>query len=351
MLFYYLLFFVLIVIAFNFAGDKRVGVGMMLALLFFAAFRGDMVGTDTINYLEGRGLNRSLFTEDLWNQPELIYVYLTYYLDYVGKSMRWLIVIFSIISIGCVIKAAQRVNANLVLVGFTFSVLFYLQMFNIARQITAVCILLLGYTYLLDDNKRNTIKFLLFVLIATMFHASSIVAVFAIFLKRWTFKKDRLVLIASALFFLNIVYPIQFLDYISGYLANSAYEYYADEVTATSRTFVGFVVELIKFVILMMIFKRQNVNPRTNFQDNLFFFSIVVQFLTVNLGSNVGRIALAFTIFQVLYIAEYLNKRLNHMSRDPLAVCFVVYSVFFCLYNASLGHGNLVPYYVEFGFH
>lgn len=351
MLFYFLLFFVLIVIAFYFANDKRMGVGIMLALLFFAAFRGDMVGTDTINYLTGRGLNRSLLTEDLVKQPEIIYVYLTYYLDSIGQSMRWLIIIFSVISIGCVIKAAQRVNANLVLVGLTFSVLFYLQMFNIARQITAVCILLLGYTYLINYSKRNVLIFLLYVLIATMFHTSSIIGVFAIFLQRCTFKKNLLIKIAFVLFILNIVAPIQFTSYISNYLADSVYEYYTEEVMTTSRTFVGFVVEFIKFIILIMIFKRNNKDARTNFQDNLFFFGVVLQFLVVNLGSNVGRIALVFTIFQILYIAEYLYKKSNHLSRDPLAVCFVIYNVFFCLYNASLGHGELVPYCMEFDFH
>lgn len=351
MAFYFVLYIVLTILVFKFSNNKKLGYFIMLALLFFAAFRGDMVGTDTSHYLSGRGLNRSLYIEDLENQPELIYVYVTYYLDSIGKSMRWLIIIFSIISIGCVVKAAQRVNINLVLVGFTFSVLFYLQMFNIARQVTAVCILMLGYTYLLENNKKSTLIFILFVLVATMFHATSIIAIIAILLKRWTFRKDILIFIAFALFILNIVTPIQFLNYISSFLAGSVYEYYTDQVTATSRTLVGFVVELIKFVILILIFKRQNANKWTDFQDNLFYFSIIVQSLTVNLGSNVGRIALIFSIFQVLYVAKYLSKKSYHLSKDPLSVCFAVYNVFFCLYNASLGLGELVPYSMEFGFH
>lgn len=351
MTFYFLLFFVLIIIAFNYSNSKKAGTAIMFALLFFAAFRGDKVGTDTVNYLSGRGLSRSLFIEDLMNQPELIYVYLVYYIDSIGRSMRWIIIIFSIISIGCVFKAAQRVNANLVLVGFVFSCLFYLQMFNIARQLTADCILLVGYTYLLEDKKKSILIFLFSVLIATMFHVTSIIAIIAILLKRWSFNKNTLLLIAIALFLLNIVAPIQYLNYISDYLADSAYEYYTDEVMTTSRTFVGFVVEFIKFIILMLIFKRNNADTKTNFQDNLFFFGVVVQFLTVNLGSNVGRIALVFSIFQILYIADYLYKKSNHLSKDPLSVCFAVYNVFFCLYNASLGHGELVPYSMEFGFH
>ena len=98
MTFYFLLFFVLIIIAFNYSNSKKAGIAIMFALLFFAAFRGDQVGTDTINYLNGRGLSRSLFIEDLMNQPELIYVYIVYYIDYIGKSMRWIIIIFSIIN-------------------------------------------------------------------------------------------------------------------------------------------------------------------------------------------------------------------------------------------------------------
>lgn len=337
MTFYFLLFFVLIIIAFNYSNSKKAGIAIMFALLFFAAFRGDQVGTDTVNYLNGRGLNRSLFMEDLMNQPELIYVYLVYYIDYIGKSMRWIIIIFSIISIGCVVKAAQRVNANLVLVGFVFSCLFYLQMFNIARQLTADCILLLGYTYLLEDKKKSILIFLFSVLIATMFHVTSIIAIIVILLKRWTFKKNTLILIAIALFLLNIVAPIQYLNYISAYLADSAYEYYTDEVTTTSRTFVGFIVEFMKFIILMLIFKRNNADTKTNFQDNLFFFGVVVQFLTVNLGSNVGRIALVFTIFQILYIADYLYKNQIICQKIPYqcVLQFIMYS-FVCITRPSV---------------
>ena len=93
---------------------------------------------------------------------------------------------------------------------------------NISRAYLAISFLLLSIKYIID---RNFIKFLIFVLIATLFHTSAIVflIIYPFTYLKWTYKKFLIFIFMSisvSLFFNQIIELfIQITGRYEGYLS------------------------------------------------------------------------------------------------------------------------------------
>lgn len=350
MLFYIVLYLFVILACYKYSNSFKLGYLLIFLLFFFAAFRGDQVGTDTMNYLGGAGLNRSLDFEDVEKRPEIFYLFAVNYLDANNISFRIIIFGFSIITFLFLYLACKNLNKPAAMICLVFLVMFYLSMFNVARQVTALSILLFGYTVLIKDQKNCVYKFVLIVFLATMFHASSLIALIVIPLKYFRFKRQSLSLILIVFFLLNTVYPLPLIEFLAEKFSDTHYGMrYADRMMTEGRSFIGSVVEGIKFAILLSLFKSASNDTHTDFSDNLFAFSIAVQILTANMNSDVSRIGYVFTIYQVIYLGIYFSNNLKqNKKKEMLYWAFAIYYSFFCLYNAYLGYGQVVPYYLEF---
>ena len=333
-------------------GDK--GVYLYILFLFvIVAFRGSNVGTDTIHYLSiYNDFNRSLDYDELIRRPEIIYVYLSYFLMNHGLSFRILIIFFSSISfiaINIAIKKARLSPRYAILI---YVLLFYLLSFNISRQSAAISIVLLGYVELMQNRKKAMLKFLICIMLATFLHAASILAILAIPLKYVSVKKNILIYIGLVVFAINAIAPINVLDYLSQYFSDSIYAFkYGDVMNANDRTLIGLVTDGIPFMILLLILKK-NSAEKTSYADNLFFLGIITTLLSNNMDSDVGRISLVFSIFNVYYIANYMEEKAysTGIKSDWCLVVFIVFYTFFDLYNTAMGYGGLIPYYMDFKF-
>ena len=122
-------------------------------------------------------------------------------------------------------------------------------------------------------------------------------------------------------------------------------------MNANDRTLIGLVTDGIPFMILLLILKK-NSAEKTSYADNLFFLGIITTLLSNNMDSDVGRISLVFSIFNVYYIANYMEEKAysTGIKSDWCLVVFIVFYTFFDLYNTAMGYGGLIPYYMDFKF-
>ncbi|HBF67823.1 MAG TPA: hypothetical protein DDW20_00665 [Firmicutes bacterium] len=351
MIFYIFLFAIYICIALKKTTkhDIKVGIISLVCLCFFSAFRGETVGTDTVSYLDLAV--KDIDVSEMLRRPEFIYYSLANFLLIKGLSMRYLILFFSVVTFAFLYLSAKRTNASITLVSFVFLLLFYFYSFNIARQIAAVSIILYGYTFINENSLRKRCNFFLLVSLATLFHASSMLAIIAYFFRKVSLPSRMLFGIACVLFLVNIISPFNIMVLFENLFSDSFYaSKYASEANIYERSGFGILVDVINIMIMLFVFLLQTKGRKTEFNDNLFLFSVLSTMLSTSLNSNVGRVVFIFSIFQVLYLSDFFEKKDVFPTVKLIFVCWIVFNAFFDLYNASNGYGDIVPYIIDFNF-
>src|SRR5699024_7439203 len=120
-----------------------------LILFFLSAFRDISIGTDTESY-EGI-FNRVLLGGQI--VQEAGWYYFNKVVVLLGGDFRWVLILSSLLVITPIYRVSRRYSFNPCLSIFLFySLYFYLQSFNIMRQIIAVSILLLFIPFLFDKK-------------------------------------------------------------------------------------------------------------------------------------------------------------------------------------------------------
>lgn len=351
MFFYILLFVIYVYIALKDSMTNNVHIGALLlvVLCFFSAFRGENVGTDTIHYLNF-GVEVLDF-DTMIKRPEFIYYSFGNFLLIKGISMKYLILFFSIITFSFLYLSARRTNTSITLVAVVFLLLFYFHSFNIARQITAASIVLYAYTFVDENSVRKRCCFFLFVALAILLHASSMLAIIVYFLRNIRFSPNLIIGLMLGFFFLNALIPINIMTVFEKISPNSFYALkYADVAGIYKRSLIGILVDFINMVIMVCVFYLQTKGKKTSFSDNLFVLSILLQFLSVSLDSDVGRVVFIFSIYQVLYLSKCFEQKAMVSDVKITFVCWIIFNAFFVLYNAAIGYGAVVPYTIDFKF-
>ncbi len=348
MVVYILLFLFFIFISWQYPNNKKIGYFSLALFFFLAAFRGEGVGTDTSNYLTLEdALNRiTMSSFDIWDRPEILYIFLCKYLIDNNVSPQVLIIIFSAITVVFLWLTIIRAKISPVLSCLVFLLYFYLLSLNISRQIAASSILLFGYTFLIGEKKSPW--FFVCVIVATMIHAASAFSIVLWFVASRKFNKSMLVWVASFLFIINLISPISMLGYVFELLPNNFFFYkYSENTNVFQSNFFGKLIEVFTFVPLLLAFVLK-ATDRTNVKDNIFYVGLLFMVFTFNINSNVARISLIFTIFNVVYLCELFMGRKKSLNVSLLFWFIVIFNTFIRLYDAASGKGQIVPYYFMF---
>lgn len=144
----------------------------LLSLTLLASLRSYRVGTDTGNYTRNFRRNLNVDKYSFSENIEYGYQLLEYILLHFTHNYFWLFLISSLIVISCYVSIIKKYSVN-----YIFSVFLYITLgsytfyFNGLRQGIAMAIITLGTPYLLE---KKTLKFLLIVGLASLFHTSAL---------------------------------------------------------------------------------------------------------------------------------------------------------------------------------
>ena len=207
--------------------------------------------------------------------------------------------------------------------------IFYIFSFNCMRQFLSVAVAFYGSKYL---DKKDYIKYLIYIFIASLFHLSAIVGVMFLFIeiKKWKELDKKQRNFISAYLLLTPVYiGLMF------YLASGRYERYFHNVT-----FINFSSVLIKtllFIVVLFFFLRNKEytnNKKIRLVFLYYFIGVIINFVGT-FYQFIERLGYYFYIYATVYtgiIAKY--KRYALLFR--VIILFIVLRSFIlnCQNNA-----------------
>ena len=280
-----------------------------LPIFIVAAIRYE-VGTDWPIYLdyyhwineESKG-----FSEKLFNLMNKI-VYRTV------NDFQGIIVLVAFCSYFFLFKAIyqQSVSAPLSLIVFFISCMYFASM-NQLRQAISMPIMLYAYKYIRD---KKPIRYFFWCIVATLFHASSIVYIPLYFIAKF---KPTLRRYVSIFGLIIITLPVlqMLLEILINHSKYAWYSYSIYNVGDEANNFyvLGFIFQLI--LLIIMSYYRFSSDQEDALYDGMLncYFLSVVMLLFTSVLSQVLRISYCFGYIQILLIPRMIDREKNRTRR------------------------------------
>ena len=226
---------------------KILSLAIILLPCLFAALRADTVGTDIRVYakpvFDDILRTRSIVSTSSRYDMEVGYVGLAYFCSLVSSSISLFLFATELFIVVPIYLVAYK-RSNNCPIWFTmlvFMLIFYCATFNIMRQSIAAAFLLLAYQFYEEKNK--SIKIIASVIIALLFHNSTIIGLILylipMFLSKVKDSKKRLCIIyvgvfATVLFSLNWIKIIEFA--IESRILSDKFSFYTDAFENSFRS-------------------------------------------------------------------------------------------------------------------
>lgn len=141
----------------------------------------------------------------------------------------------------------------------------FMMSMNVIRQAMAVGIILLGLEAL---KRKQYVKFMIYVVLATLFHTSAIIALFYILCDKLTFKKRTFFILTVATIGLGLVYRFLIEKLLSIASIANLYGLYSASATGDSGGYITFhtlgmfIIATIIFVYCSTVYDRDSISCR-----------------------------------------------------------------------------------------
>lgn len=222
-------------------------------------------------------------------------------------------------------------NKKLMLFCLIFYYLKYYYQLNFAiiRQGTSISIILYSLKYLINKNNG---KFILCTILATLFHASSIVSLILLFLYKKRIQKKYYLLILffticiaySGIMSLALMKSMSFLpDFIYGRLLS----YILGRFGNSLESYFGIVIKLFTFIFILIFIDYKEKN---SIIFNFYFIGLVIYFLLMDFGTLGTRISKNFEVAEIILIPESIA----HIKSKPIKYLFLCLFILIFSYYA-----------------
>lgn len=335
-----------------------------IILIFFAAMRDVSVGTDTSIFCSSYETiiqNDWAYYTVISDRYEFGFFALCKILGYISLSPQILVIFTSICIISAIYyliykNSEDPVLSIIIFIGFQY----YASALNLMRQMLALAVLIIGYQKIL--KKRKYVLYVIFCLIASLFHKSAIIGV--ILVLPYIFNaKD----IQGAILFFGLIFFL-FLDSIFSFIANLVgYEQYLGSQFDTPNYFASVINFILFFAIyLFAIFnfkpsrrcrhdskyeykKGRGVVLLADQVDNsqlIAIMSIAIVFSFLSIRSIIfERVGLYFQVFIILLIPNIISTLCNS-KRQFYKVLIITVAIAYCVIVLTFRPEwtNVVPY-------
>lgn len=212
--------------------------------------------------------------------------------------------------------------------------------FNTMRQGLAISFLFLGASSVSENNKY--LKFFIFVLIASLFHISSLIflILLAFFKIRMTKTKISCLLIGSIL--MNFVI-VEFLQFFIQVIPDSVSfrPFFARLLLyGSSQNKVlsfGIIRRLVILLFLMIILEKKQIN---NLFFKIFLIGNLLYFLFCGNQTLANRFSLSYEVFLIPFLADLKVKK----NPKNLIILSLIILIQIGLFYTNLSNGNFIPY-------
>lgn len=301
-LYYIIIFLCIASFFFNRRVGESIGWSAFILMTCMTLFRGDYVGTDTMNYLTYDEEHRI---------EEFIITYITGFIRVGSISER------SIIYVTCIVTYLfSFLNIKRYRIDVRYFCLFFLiygffsMGLNISRQIAATSIIAYFLPYIFNDDKKKSLLFFVGCVFAAGFHISSLYLVYLYVFRFFHFKNNNIPIL---IFVLGIVVLFDILPInliLSAFLPETYTSAYSKAVLQNEEvSLIGYGYRVIVLGIYGYLYKY--LNSRKDVW--LFVFSAIIVNATIGMDFAVARIfninSYIIVIFSCLAFTDYNMKR------------------------------------------
>lgn len=217
--------------------------------------------------------------------------------------------------------------------------LFYLNSLSVVRNFTAVMIIYYAQRYIKNEE---FFKYLIAVIIATLFHTSAIIALIFYFLKDIRIKPyhQMLALIFAPLVRILIEFMVYtFVPRFSGYLE-------AVDHHVGTRAIYFFVIIQIISVLFYKYLEKSNFD---NISYNIYFFGVLLYLMFANQGTVGHRLSLYGTIFSLIVIPDLVSIFKKKSDYVILKTLFYIFCTIIYIYMLQISAEGYIPYQIFIG--
>lgn len=315
----------------------------LLALILVSGLRYG-VGTDYFTYYEM--YKYWVPKADITTTSDPGFIILCKLLYSISPNPQLMFLVTSIITNILIVVTLKRHSYDFPFSMYLYVTTFtYYATFNGLRQSMSVAITFIGLKYLIE---RDWKKYFGIVLLASMFHQSSLIMIPVYFIVNHKFISKKSLIIFT--FFLGVlIFYNGFLNSLFIALQGSNYEGYKEVVSESGNGahIFRFLVQLLPMIIIFIFYKRipNYESKEVNIIINLSFLGLLFMMLSLK-HWLFARIATPFNMYYLLLIPMLLclsnvNAKTNRFFYYVIIVCYFSYS--YVLLRS--GESNILPYY------
>lgn len=302
-------------------------------IIFISGFRGDFT-SDYNNYINLFNYYDNFSFRELFQVKfgqEIGYVILNRAIGIFTNNGIYIILITAIITIVMFLNEFKKYSVNIWLSVLLFITIGgYYTSFNLIRQILAVAIIFSGSKYIYE---RKFIKYLIFILIASLFHKTSLIMIVFYFILNYRFNIKKLIIILASLL-ISMIY----LDKIIFFIQKYFYSYYVEgRYGMNGFNYKNIILPLAILIFVLFHYYKLNFN---NNKVNIWVNAIVFYTFFSLLGLKVQmvqRIADYFAPYALLIIPLIISEVRNKKLR-AIYIFFVISAAI--VYNYMFLHGS-----------
>lgn len=333
---YITIWLVLLLLSIFYRKNKLIFSILILVLSLIAALRADSVGTDTDIYRE---------IMDYISQGKANYIEPGWYLVnkiilFIGGDFNFLLWVASLMTLIPISYVIVKHSPNFILsLFFYYSMYLYLNSFNMVRQAIAISLVLLSYTFLIN-NKR--LWYWLSFFLAVTFHYTAIITCVAVIFRKIKLTNSRIFFGMILSFFIGtFLLNDSLLSLILGpyalYLQGGSFGY-------RESLLIPFLLTFSLNILFALIYCTSRQEFKSSLWMNLFILFILLNNLsyTLVLGS---RVILYFSIVQIILFPKYFTQNNVKQKYFVVILSVVYFSILF--FKILLANGSDVwPYII-----
>lgn len=327
--------------------NKRKKIYMIIvsiALIIVSAIRHYTVGVDTEQYAKAYQIIRNI---DFFNYSTLRYEVgffsICKFLNYFTDNYQALMICTSFFIFGTMGWFIYKNSKDVIMSSILFITLNYYALYMSAmRQAIAVAILAIAFELL---KKKKYIKYIILVLIASLFHQSAVVMLLLIFFTDKKFKVKNIyatiIISISAFLLANSVFNVitKIFPIYSGYGESQFFK--ANYFAALINTLVSLVILLVG----VYCNSKSDEDKDKNLLAYIMCLNYIFYVITMKI-SIFSRVTIYFSYFSTIWLANSINniqiKEQKILVQYIVVLCTILYWLIISIYRPEW-HG-VVPY-------
>lgn len=335
--------------------DERIRkVFKYIAILFPAIMAGIRYGIGTDYFGVYEPLYNEIasgITKDRMRSFEIGYVLINRIVIFFDGSFNLVMFICALITMYFTYKGLEyyKDKISITFGFFLFMLFFYQKSFNIVRQVMSVAILFYAFKYLKDKDKTSLIKYFALVILAGLFQRTVFIML-AIPIIKFIYenKKYNAIRITSFIVLLLIILNFETIGQIMASTGNETlvyYSYYFLQKGAGGISIAYFLRVLPTILPYFLLSKKIKEDKEIFLIYNMFIIGAILTllgYLTTTFGE---RLALYFTVFQIVLIPYYIKISQARANKVALLFLLIVASIGTWYYDyIYMGREETIPY-------